>query len=870
MGSAGSSEPILRSVPRDSRFPVRQVARHALVGRDEDLRTLTDLLDGHRLITLTGTGGVGKTALASSLAERIAAGDGIPTLEVVLTAVKEADHVLDAVVGQAGWRGRGDPFDTLVTHIGDDPLLMVLDNLEQVISVGATLIRLLGTCPELRLVTTSRSPLRVAGETVFAVEPLSLPADAAIITAHSLSGSAVELFVDRARKADPAFELNGSNAAAVARICRRLDGLPLAIELAAARLDLVSAEELAALLERHPDALRSRQRSMTDERHRTMPATIEWSYRLLDTELQRVFRATAAFHGGFRIDALAAVTGLDQLAAIDAVGELVDHALVHRIRDSSAGLTGGASMRRYGTFEVIREFAKAELVTTGEADAVSEAQARWCAELVARTAPQLIADRSAEAMAELEADLDNIRLALRRSLDNDDVLTALSIGSKLRHFWWFRGTSGEGHQWLEDALSGGSEVAAELYADAIHTRGQLSGDTGHYSSALVDLEAAASIYEELDLPAQLAESWNGLAVAHRSLGDLDRAAALHDKVLSLDPSVETARAKAAAENGLGAVAYYRNDMASAARRWESALSGAREVGDLRGSAQVLGNLGVARLALGDVSGAIAAHTEAADLARAMGDLNGRLYAMVNLTDDHFAGGNLDEADACLAEATELAERCGDRYAQAVARVSAGQLAYRRGQPSIAFTELGDALSRFRALAADIDTALTLEMLGLVSAGVDQPEAAGYFALAAALRDSTASSAPEHEREALQAARLRSASVGGDPLPMTDLDDAERIARMLSTRCSGLVIAPPSSPDPTDARWADTGLTRREAEVALLVARAATDPEIAAELFISTRTASTHVSAVLRKLGIRSRRLVRRALIDRRLIGDTQV
>ena len=412
MGSGdGSSKGALRAVPRTPRFPARHgPPRPPLVGRDDDLRLLVGLLDEHRLITLTGTGGVGKTSLASALAARVAAQLGTPTLEVPLAAVRQAPQVLETVVSRAGWlmRGREDPFEVLVEQIAGDPALVVLDNLEQVVSVGPTLTRWIDACPELRLVVTSRTPLRVEGETVFTVEPLAVPPASTIVTAHTITGSAaVELFVERARQVEPGFRLTDANAADLLRICRRLDGLPLAIELAAARMDLMGPSDLAALIEHRPDVLRSRQRALADERHRTLQATIEWSYDLLDPELRRIFRAIAVFAGGFRLEALTAVAGLDQVAAIDALGELIDHGLVRRIRVGAPAAT--VDLRRYGSFEVIREFALAELVAAGELEPTAAAHARWCTELVDALAPKLTGDDPGAAIAELEADVENLR-----------------------------------------------------------------------------------------------------------------------------------------------------------------------------------------------------------------------------------------------------------------------------------------------------------------------------------------------------------------------------------------------------------------------------------------------------------------------------
>lgn len=851
MAGSGANR-ALQIVVDEPRFPdTLPLARLPIVGRSELLGRLAKLMEQPGLITLTGPGGVGKTRLATEVARR----SRLPVLFVPLAAVVDPDSVLGAVVAAARWTEAGDhdPLEVLLGGIEDDDALVVLDNMEHVVAAGPALERWTGECPGLRLLITSRLPLRVDGERTVAVETLDVP-DAGSTARSIADAESVALFVEQARRADEDFALSSANSAAVGEICRRLDGLPLAIVLAASRLDVVSPVELNDLLGERLDALRSRQRS-GDERHRSLRATIEWSYGLLDDQHRRLFRLCAAFVGGFGLDGLSAVSGHDRLAVVDILAELIDHSLV-RVARSDGGVT------RYEMLETIRDFARDELSNEAELDTVARAHVNWVRTLAASAEATLISDGrhgGPDGSAVLANELDNMRAAMQWSLDNGDASDAVVIAADLWRLWWLRGLLSEGRQWVTRALdAAGERLDLRTRADALAARGHMASEANDGDESDADLLRAAALYTELGSQVEIAKAWNGLAINARERSDLGAAEAWHRRVLEIADQLDGQRSLAAALNGLGAIGYLRNDLAAARDHWQAALEIVRQLGDRRSVGHMLSNLGVALLWLGDVSGATRAHLEASEIAREAGDLPGLMHGTCNLFEDYLKADDLDAAENVLAEAEALARQVGDRYVSHSVAFGKGQIAHRRGRLGEACGHFATALDGFRDLDVDIDVAHALEHLGVIAADAGQPEASSFFGLAASMRSATESEAPGDEVAWIEAAGRRASEPGRQPY--ADAVAAIAAARQLSDRLAGMDVSPARAAGYSSAAWTATGLTRREAEVADMLRQRATDQEIAAALFISVRTASTHVGAVLRKLGVASRREVADALV----------
>ncbi|HUG17258.1 MAG TPA: helix-turn-helix domain-containing protein, partial [Thermomicrobiales bacterium] len=442
----------------------------ALVGREREIAEIRGLLfeGGVRLLTLTGPGGVGKTRLAVEVAQHAQAEDPKGVSFVSLGAVRNSDRVL-AEIGRA-LRVReqaGTPIiDRLISHLASMRLLLVLDNVEQVIEAAGSFAVLLERCPALKLLVTSRTPLRIRGEQQYAVAPLAVPDGRRPPNVSTLADyPAVDLFVLRATQANSSFALTDENAATVAEICMRLDGLPLAIELAAARITALSPRMLLERLERPLALLAGGPRDLPD-RQRTMRAAIQWSNDLLEPEEQRLFRRLSVFVGGWTLEAAEAVceTGVDTL---DALVSLVEHGLVQHVEQLD-GTT------RYRMLEPIREFGLEQSRAAGEIGEAQQQLARFIARLIESGEPPRYWSPISDAWLQRCAiEHANIRTALDWRLEHEPV-GALRLASSLYWFWRMHGYLIEGTRWLEEALHLNDGAPAPDRAKAIASLADLA------------------------------------------------------------------------------------------------------------------------------------------------------------------------------------------------------------------------------------------------------------------------------------------------------------------------------------------------------------------------------------------------------------
>jgi non-specific serine/threonine protein kinase len=462
----------------------------AFVGRQRELAEAERLLAEARLLTLVGAGGSGKTRLALEVARRAAAGFAGAVAWVDLAALEDAALVPREVAGTLGLReeGTGTPLDALVGFLRRRASLVVLDNCEHVVDAVAPVAEtLLRECPHLTILATSREPLAIPGERAWLVPPLALPASAATV-AEASATEAIELFVARARDVLPSFALTAANVAAVVEICRRLDGIPLALELAAARVRALAPEQIARRLDDAFGLLTTGGRTALP-RHRTLRATMEWSVRLLSPPEQVLLRRLGVFAGGFTLEAVESVCAGGEVgpdAALDLLAQLVDRSLVVvRERETSA---------RYHLLETVRQYALEALAASGEEAALREAHARHVLAQVQATAPRLTTPERPAAMARLEPDVDNVRQALRWSRDAAPVLHVQLAGS-LGWYWYFSRHWSEGRASMEAALAlpGAADPGADRGAllFAIGMLATLQGDAGRAVAALRESVALA-------------------------------------------------------------------------------------------------------------------------------------------------------------------------------------------------------------------------------------------------------------------------------------------------------------------------------------------------------------------------------------------
>jgi non-specific serine/threonine protein kinase len=592
-----------------------------LIGRESELAALQAMLtdDEVRLLTLTGPGGVGKTRLALRVAHDLRGEFTDGAAFVPLATIADADLVCPAIAQALGLRERSDrPSSALLAEaLRDRELLLVLDNFEQVVEAAPQLTDLLAACPDLRMLVTSRILLRLSGEHDYPVRPLALP-DAAAPLPHQVEAEAVRLFVDRARAADPAFVLTAENGRAVAAICQRLDGLPLALELVAAKVRVLPPQALLPRLAQSLPLLTSGRRD-DPARLRTMRGAIAWSYDLLTPDEARLFQRLAIFVGGFTLEAATAVTSGPSELAIDVlsgVESLADQSLLHR--NETVGEGHDSAEPHFGTLETVREFGLERLQASGEEQAIRDFHAAYFTRFAEKAEPALTGPRQPVWVARLEAELANVRAALAWLREQGRAEAVLRLAGALTRFWRLRGWYGEGAAHLVAGLALPGTVAPEVRAKALTGACELADWQGDYVPAVAAGEQAVAIWRTLDDGPGLAQALMSLSLALIQV-DVERAETIAAESLDLFRSLGDDRHAAAVLDCLGVAAYARGDYAAAAARMEQGLPLARAANDPEFLGSLLGDLGHVSLVMGDHRRVRAYLGEGLAIHRAAGD-----------------------------------------------------------------------------------------------------------------------------------------------------------------------------------------------------------------------------------------------------------
>jgi predicted ATPase/DNA-binding SARP family transcriptional activator len=517
----------------------------SLVGREDEIRDLEALLKAQRLVTLTGTGGAGKTRLASELALRLEWQRADSVAWVDLAAANEGHCVVQETAAAIALRSVNEA--DVIDALRDRELLLVFDNCEQIIGACAELARtLLVRAPRLRILTTSREPLGVAGEHVWPLPP---------IAPHE----AVQLFAERAAAVDPAFAMNDENRAAIAEICARLDGIPLAIELAAARIRVLTPSQIAAKLEDRFAILTAGARA-TVPRHRTLRAAIDWSFALLSEREQTLLAQLSVFAGSFSLEAAEAVCGAD----LDLLTGLVDKSLVTTSRSRSAV--------RYRLLDTLRHYAAERLAERGETEALRRKHALAFVE-IARNAVVDPMDAVLAQLASLDAEHDNVRAALAWSLEHEPDAIALPLGAAFRWYWYYRILWSEGLRWLRRVVERSSSASSPERAAALAGAGTFAAYSGDLASGRVRLEEAESMWRELGDDRNLALTLSALAQVLANEKELDAATARAEESVALARVAGTCYDVAyCLTNATAFVAQRRGDLEAADHALEEAES----------------------------------------------------------------------------------------------------------------------------------------------------------------------------------------------------------------------------------------------------------------------------------------------------------
>jgi len=762
-----ASEPRLHTTsavvttPPDLRPPVSATLpalASSLIGREQELAAVCETLQRSdvRLLTLSGPGGAGKTRLgieaAAQMRDRFAQG----AVFVALAPLRAEELVVAAIAQALGVSETGDRslMAGVQTALRDKQLLLVLDNFEHVAAAAPLVAELLAAAPDLKILITSRSPLRISGEHTFALPPLALPELANLPPADQLAQiESVALFLARVRTFDPTFQLTAANARQVAAICVRLDGLPLALELAAARMNILSPKMLFARLEHRLALLTDGPRDLAP-RQRTLRATIDWSYTLLDLSAQLLLGRLAVFAGGWTLDAAEAVSSaIGPLAAsmLDSLQALIDHQLIQRN-------AGADNEPRFTMLETIREYALEHLTERGEAATAQRAHAAYFCDWAERAERALHGPDQIAWLDQLDQEHANLRAALAWALEAGEADIAVRLSGALWWFWFVRGYASEGRRWLERVFDLVERIPAPAVALArpLYGAGLLALFQGDYAAARARLTANAEIWRPLANPTsagqqarrELANTLVFLALSAHYQSD----PAFQSLLAELEPLLGTLddpamQALILFNSGRGAL-LQRGDYRAARQPLEQCLRLFRAMGDAWYVAQAAIDLGLVALYEGNFAEAQTSYDEGLALARALKDRALVALALNNLGELARTRGDYQQAAAIYAESLQLHQDLGGRSEVPRLLHNLGFVALHQGDVAQARSQFRQCLDQFEEIHVPRGIAEGLAGLAAVAVLGEEPErAARLWGAADALREMTGTPTwPPDQRE----------------------------------------------------------------------------------------------------------------------------